>query len=184
MRNAGHRHFYKRGKIFYRVQGGVWTSLGTDDRRDALKRLHEIEAQVTVTKVLEKLGIKAQLDRLETAISSGKTPNERSDPLAPNSAKAERGEFAQELEKFLSRLPTASESTRRMYKTARNDLLRTIASEISTNGDVAGLSAWEFPLSHGGNFVSSVGRPAVMTTMCASRGRLSIAAGHEITVDT
>lgn len=30
-----------------------------------------------------------------------------------------------------------------MYKTARNDLLRTLASAITTNAGIAGLSAWE-----------------------------------------
>jgi integrase len=144
VRNAGHRHFYRRGKVYYRVQGGVWTSLHTTDRREALKRLHEIEAQLMVAGVLQQLGIKAQLDRLEVAVESLQASGEGADSLAPSSAKSQRGEFEVELENFLSLLPINSSDTRRMYTTAKNNLLKTMAM-LMTKEDprVAALSQWE-----------------------------------------
>ncbi|MBA3273754.1 MAG: hypothetical protein H0T11_07765 [Chthoniobacterales bacterium] len=110
------------------MQGGVWTSRGTDDRREALKRLHEIEAQLTVTKVLEKLGIKAQLDRLEGAIGCGGKPREGDDAFAAKTAKADRRDFAEEVNKFVERIPCRSTDTHRMYVTAKNNLLRVVAA--------------------------------------------------------
>jgi len=69
VRNAGHRNFYRRGRVYYGVKFGVWTSLRTTDRREALKRLRELETQEITTKALEKLGLIARLHALEERIA-------------------------------------------------------------------------------------------------------------------
>jgi hypothetical protein len=52
--------------VYYRVKFGVWTSLRTTDRREALRRLRELETQdVAAAKALEKLGLVARLHALE-----------------------------------------------------------------------------------------------------------------------
>ncbi len=144
MRNAGHRHFYRRGRVYYRVQGGVWLSLGTTERREALKRLREIESQLTVARAIQKLGLTQRLDRLEEAIGSLGVRDEAADSLAPNSAKEARGDFDPELQKFLDRLPAGSDGARRMFKTARNNLQKTIRSMVEAQDSrVADLDSWQ-----------------------------------------
>ncbi len=128
VRNAGHRNFYRRGRVYYRVKYGVWTSLRTTDRREALKRLRELETQEITAKALEKLGLVARLHALEERIAEFRPPAEGENSLAPWFAKRERGDFGEELEKYLSQMPTVAKGTKAMWQTAKNNLIRLLSN--------------------------------------------------------
>jgi hypothetical protein len=128
VRNAGHRNFYRRGRVYYRVKYGVWTSLRTTNRREALKRLRELETQEITTKALEKLGVIVRLHALDRRIAEFRPLATRENSLASWAAKTERGDLGVELEKFLARMPAVAKGTKTMWQTAKNNLIRLLSS--------------------------------------------------------
>ena len=143
MRNAGHRNFYRRGRVYYRVKYGVWTSLRTTDRREALRRLRELETQEITAKALEKLGIVARLHALEQRITESVPLAVGKNSLAPWNAKTERSDFATELEKFLSRTPAVAKGTKTMWRTAKNNLVRLLSNLTTFEGSALRGTHWE-----------------------------------------
>lgn len=143
VRNAGHRNFYRRGRVYYRVRYGVWVSLRTTDRSEALKRLRALEAQELMARSMEKLGLVARLNALEEKVSRIEAPSKGEIPLAPWTAINERGDFETELEKFLSRMPTVAKGTKLMWRTAKNNLIKLFSNLKSFEGREFTGDHWE-----------------------------------------
>lgn len=143
MRNAGHRNFYRRGRVYYRVKYGVWTSLRTTDRREALKRLRDLETQEITAKALEKLRLVARLHALEKRIAEFRPSAEARNSLAPWIANTVRGDFGEELEKFLARMPAVAKGTKTMWKTAKNNLLRLLSNLTTFEGTALSGTHWQ-----------------------------------------
>lgn len=128
VRNAGHRNFYRRGRVYYRVKYSVWVSLGTTDRHEALKRLPELETQEITAKALEKLGLVARLHALEERIAESRPPAIGDNSFAPWIAKGKRGDFFDRLDECLARMQDLSAPTKTMWRTQRNTLEKLLAS--------------------------------------------------------
>jgi hypothetical protein len=143
VRNAGHRNFYRRGRVYYRVKFGVWTSLRTTDRREALKRVRELETLEITAKALEKLGLIARLHALEERIAEIRPAAVTENSLAPWNAKTERSDFATELQEFLSRMPTVAKGTKTMWGTAKNNLVRLLSNLTTFEGTAVTGTNWE-----------------------------------------
>ena len=143
VRNAGHRNFYRRGRVYYRVRYGVWKSLRTTDRGEALKRLRAIERQELMAETLEKLGLAAKLDALCETVSRLQQSSKGEIPLASWTASIERGDFETELEKFLSRMPTVAKGTKLMWRTAKNNLIKLFSNLKSFEGREFAGNHWQ-----------------------------------------
>jgi integrase len=144
VRNAGHRNFYRRGRIYYRVKNDIWVSLHTTNRREALKRLRELEARDLTAKTMEKMGFVARLHAIEEKISSLQTRPNEGNSLAPWFANPQRGDFAGRLDECISRMQDLSAPTKTMWRTQRNNLVKLLSSitEFDTL-DLRGLDPWE-----------------------------------------
>ena len=59
VRNDGIRGLYKRGKIFYRLKGGKWESLGTTVRREAIKLKRQLDERDIALKFQKITGLRA-----------------------------------------------------------------------------------------------------------------------------
>jgi len=73
VRNDGIRGLYKRGKIFYRLKGGKWESLGTTVRREAIKLKRQLDERDIALKFLQKNGLgelEASLRRVEEKVDA------------------------------------------------------------------------------------------------------------------
>jgi hypothetical protein len=69
--------------MYYRLKHDVWTSLRTTDRREALKRLRELETQELAARAMQKLEVVARLSALEERISQVQATLTADNSLAP-----------------------------------------------------------------------------------------------------
>jgi integrase len=141
VRSAGIKYLYRRGKIYYYVRHGKWTSLHTADRREARRRLAKLLEQAVTAKFLNESG----LGHLLRAFAQNPSAPQggQSGFLAANFANVHRPEFAAFTERFLARLTGPESQTPRMWKTCNNtllELLRTLP-EFGKE-DLRGLDVW------------------------------------------
>lgn len=147
VRNAGIPTLYKRGKVYYRVAGGVWESLRTSDKREAKRRLKELAERDIAKRFLAKAGLEGlaeKLDRVEKKIDQIATAPEQKS-LAPTFAKPlNRKSFAIEAQRFFETLACGREQTKKNSGTYHRTLVKLVA-EAKTVGteDVSGLDGWE-----------------------------------------
>jgi hypothetical protein len=136
--------FLSPRQVYYRVRYGVWVSLRTTNRREALKRLRDLEAQELTANALKKLGLIARLDALEQKISQVQTLPKEPGSLASCPANEDRGDFAVRLDECISRMQDLSAPTKTMWRTQRNKLVKLLSS-ITDFGtlDLRGLDLWE-----------------------------------------
>jgi hypothetical protein len=113
VRNAGHRNFYRRGRVYYRLKHDVWTSLRTTNRREGLKRLRELEALELAGAAMQKLEVVGRLSALEERILQVQATLTGDNSLAPRSAKEERGDFVARLDECISRMQDLSAQQKR-----------------------------------------------------------------------
>ena len=104
MRNAGIKNLYRRGKVYYYVKDGKWTSLLTRDRSEARRQCERLREQEIGLKFLKKSGLLEIL----------KNEAQNLESLAPSFAKSRRPDFAAFTRGYVARMSCSSEETRRM----------------------------------------------------------------------
>jgi hypothetical protein len=57
VRNVGVKNLYRRGKVYYYVAHGKWTSLGTRDRSEARRQVAKLQEQQVALKFLRESGL-------------------------------------------------------------------------------------------------------------------------------
>ena len=103
VRNVGIKNLYRRGKVYYYVAHGRWTSLGTRDRAEARRQLAKLREQQITLRFLKKSGL---LLLQKQPQNDARVPNsDAGGSLAPTFAKAALPDFAQFTREFVARMP-------------------------------------------------------------------------------
>ena len=146
MRNIGIRGLYKRGKIYYRLKGGKWESLGTTVRRDAVRLNRQLNERDNALKFFKKnglAGLEESLRRVEEKVDQIAVAPEQK-VLAPTSANPPRSDFAREATRFYDCLACTSVKTKTGWGTYHRALLVLVdTAKEAGKEDISSLGAWE-----------------------------------------
>jgi hypothetical protein len=144
VRNVGIKNLYQRGKVYYYVAHGKWTSLGTRDRSEARRQVAKLREQQVALKFLKKSGLLETLGKQTRYDSKPPGGQGRSKSLAPSFAKADLPDFAQLTHEFVARIPCPSKESGRMWKTCSNTLIGLLGKLDEFDGeDLRALNAWQ-----------------------------------------
>jgi integrase len=144
VRNVGIKNLYRRGKVYYYVAHGKWTSLGTRDRSEARRQVAKLQEQQVALKFLKKSGLLEILQKQAQYDSKPPGGQAGSKALAPSFAKADLPDFAQFTSEFVARIPCPSKESRRMWRTCGNTLTALLETlEEFDSQDLRSLNAWQ-----------------------------------------